>query len=47
MPMLRGFELAREHINVQHAHIGPQISFMIEDDKSSVEGGYRSFCRLA
>ena len=41
--MLRGFELACEHINAQHAHVGPQISFMIEDDKSSVEGAIEVF----
>jgi ABC-type branched-subunit amino acid transport system substrate-binding protein len=41
--MLRGFELAREHINAQHAHVGPQISFMIEEDKSSVEGAIEVF----
>ena len=34
-PMQRGFELAREELN---HYGGPQITFIIEDDQSTVEG---------
>ena len=43
LPMRRGFELAREEINQLG---GPQITFIIEDDQSTVEGAVAAFNKL-
>ena len=43
LPMQRGFELAREELNQLG---GPQITFIIEDDQSTVEGAVAAFNRL-
>ena len=42
-PMQRGFELAREEINQLG---GPQITFVIADDQSTVEGAVEAFNKL-
>ena len=42
-PMQRGFELAREELN---HYGGPQITFIIEDDQSTVEGAVEAFNKL-
>ena len=43
LPMQRGFELAREELN---HYGGPQITFIIEDDQSTVEGAKAAFNKL-
>ena len=43
LPMQRGFELAREELN---HYGGPQITFIIEDDQSTVEGAVEAFNKL-
>ena len=43
LPMQRGFELAREEINQLG---GPQITFIIEDDQSTVKGAVAAFNKL-
>lgn len=43
LPMQRGFELAREELNQLG---GPQITFVIEDDQSTVEGAVEAFNKL-
>ena len=43
LPMKRGFELAREELN---HYGGPQITFIIEDDHSTVEGAKAAFNKL-
>ena len=43
LPMKRGFELAREELN---HYGGPQITFIIEDDQSTVEGAKAAFNKL-
>ena len=43
LPMQRGFELAREELNQLG---GPQITFIIEDDQSTVEGAVEAFNKL-
>ncbi len=43
LPMQRGFELAREELNQLG---GPQITFIIEDDQSTVEGAKAAFNKL-
>ena len=43
LPMQRGFELAREELNQLG---GLQITFIIEDDQSTVEGAVAAFNRL-
>ena len=42
-PMQRGFELAREELNQLG---GPQITFITEDDQSTVEGAVAAFKKL-
>ena len=43
LPMQRGFELAREELNQLG---GPQITFITEDDQSTVEGAVKAFNKL-
>ena len=43
LPMKRGFELARAEIN---HYGGPQITFIIEDDQSTIEGAKAAFNKL-
>ena len=43
LPMHRGFELARQELNQLG---GPQITFIIEDDQSTVEGAVEAFNKL-
>ena len=43
LPMHRGFELAREELN---HYGGPQITFIVEDDQSTVEGAVAAFNKL-
>jgi len=43
LPMQRGFELAQEELNQLG---GPQITFIIEDDQSTVEGAKAAFNKL-
>ena len=43
LPMKRGFELAQEEIN---HYGGPQITFIIEDDQSTIEGAMAAFNKL-
>ncbi len=43
LPMKRGFELAQEEIN---HYGGPQITFIIEDDQSTIEGAKAAFNKL-
>ena len=43
LPMQRGFELAREEFNQLG---GPQITFITEDDQSTVEGAVKAFNKL-
>ncbi len=43
LPMKRGFELAQEELN---HYGGPQITFIIEDDQSTVEGAKAAFNKL-
>ena len=43
LPMQRGFELAREELNRLG---GPQITFITEDDQSTVEGAVKAFNKL-
>ncbi len=43
LPMQRGFELAREELN---QFGGPQITFITEDDQSTVEGAVEAFNKL-
>ena len=43
LPMQRGFELAREELNQLG---GPQITFIIEDDQSTVQGAKAAFNKL-
>ena len=43
LPMQRGFELAREELNQLG---GPQITFVTEDDQSTVEGAVKAFNKL-
>ena len=43
LPMHRGFELARQELN---QFGGPQITFIIEDDQSTVEGAVEAFNKL-
>ena len=43
LPMQRGFELAREELNQVG---GPQITFITEDDQSTVEGAVKAFNKL-
>ena len=43
LPMQRGFELAREELN---HYGGPQITFIIEDNQSTVEGAKAAFNKL-
>lgn len=43
LPMHRGFELARQELNQLG---GPQITFIIEDDQSTVEGAVAAFNKL-
>ena len=43
LPMQRGFELAREELNQLG---GPQFTFIIEDDQSTVDGAVAAFKKL-
>ena len=43
LPMKRGFELAQEEINQRG---GPQLTFIFEDDQSTVEGALAAFNKL-
>ena len=43
LPMQRGFELAQAEIN---HYGGPQITFIIEDDQSTIEGAKAAFNKL-
>lgn len=43
LPMQRGFELAREEFNQLG---GPQITFITEDDQSTVDGAVKAFNKL-
>ena len=43
LPMQRGFELARDELNQLG---GPQITFITEDDQSTVEGAVKAFSKL-
>ena len=43
LPMKRGFELAQAEIN---HYGGPQITFIIEDDQSTIEGAKAAFSKL-
>ena len=43
LPMKRGFELAQAEIN---HYGGPQITFIIEDDQSTIEGAKAAFNKL-
>ena len=43
LPMQRGFELAREELNQLG---GPQITFITEDDQSTVAGAVKAFNKL-
>ena len=43
LPMKRGFELAQAEIN---HYGGPQITFIIEDDQSTIEGAQAAFDKL-
>ncbi len=42
LPMKRGFELAQAELN----HYGAQITFIIEDDQSTIEGAKAAFNKL-
>ena len=43
LPMQRGFELARNELNQRN---GPQITFITEDDMSTIEGAVKAFNKL-
>ena len=46
LPMQRGFELAREEINNSGSLGDAKITFIIEDDRSTIEGGVEAFNKL-
>ena len=43
LPMQRGFELAKKELN---HYGGPQITFIIEDDRGTIEGAKAAFNKL-
>ena len=46
LPMQRGFELALEEINNSGRLDDAKITFIIEDDRSTIEGGVEAFNKL-